>query len=331
MKAPSAPLLAKVTGALLLTGALACLAMAAAMRGGRWSDRLDVATHFAPFVAAGCLVAVIASASGRRLPAGRWALAMAILSLLGSAQIMAPEVWAAATARQATPDGPTLKIVQFNLWGRNVAADETLRWIVAQDADVVVLQEAFGESWRINKALRRAYPHWSSCDLPRPCSVMVLSRLPMTARGSGRGPPTAWARYRWRDREVTVVGAHYFWPYPAGQQQWQSRNLAAFLEPHPRETLIVAGDFNSTPWSHTLARQDAAFGIERRTRMLWSYPARRFASPLSRITHRLSPAPFPVLPIDHVYAGDGWRTVKVGRGPRLGSDHYPVIVELAPR
>ena len=40
--------------------------------------------------------------------------------------------------------------------------------------------------------------------------------------------------------------------------------------------------------------------------------------------------PFPFLPIDHVYAGRDWRTVRVQRGPRLDSDHYPVIVRLAP-
>ena len=40
--------------------------------------------------------------------------------------------------------------------------------------------------------------------------------------------------------------------------------------------------------------------------------------------------PFALLPIDHVYAGPGWRTVRAERGPRLGSDHYPVIVTLAP-
>ncbi len=29
-------------------------------------------------------------------------------------------------------------------------------------------------------------------------------------------------------------------------------------------------------------------------------------------------------------AGPGWATVKVERGPWLGSDHYPLIVTLAP-
>ena len=39
---------------------------------------------------------------------------------------------------------------------------------------------------------------------------------------------------------------------------------------------------------------------------------------------------FPLLPIDHLYAGPGWATVSVRRGPPLGSDHYPLVVTLAP-
>ena len=31
-----------------------------------------------------------------------------------------------------------------------------------------------------------------------------------------------------------------------------------------------------------------------------------------------------------VYAGDGLRTVRVERGPNLGSDHYPIVAILAP-
>ena len=77
------------------------------------------------------------------------------------------------------------------------------------------------------------------------------------------------------------------------------------------------GDFNATPWSFTLQRLDHEFGLIRRDRALFSWP----------IWPHL-PAPF--LPIDHVYAGDGWATVKVERGPKLGSDHYPVILTLAP-
>nr|QQZ48664.1 hypothetical protein JKL49_14190 [Phenylobacterium glaciei] len=46
------------------------------------------------------------------------------------------------------------------------------------------------------------------------------------------------------------------------------------------------------------------FGLERRTKALFSWPAYLGAK-----------VPFPFLPIDHVYAGKGWRTVSVKRGP----------------
>jgi len=92
---------------------------------------------------------------------------------------------------------------------------------------------------------------------------------------------------------------------------------------HSKDRLIIVGDFNSTPWSFGRRRDDARLGVLRRTRNLFSWPA-------ERVSHNKLPAPFPVLPIDHIYAGRGWATVSVRRGPRLGSDHYPVVAVLAP-
>ena len=99
--------------------------------------------------------------------------------------------------------------------------------------------------------------------------------------------------------------------------------VAGVLNRLPKDRLILAGDFNSTPWSFSRRREDAMFGLERRTKALFSWPA----GEVSR--HRIK-VPFPFLAIDHVYAGKAWRTVSVRRGPRLGSDHYPVVVVLAP-
>ena len=71
-----------------------------------------------------------------------------------------------------------------------------------------------------------------------------------------------------------------------------------------------------------IGASDGLFGLERRTRALFTWPAGRF----SRLRFA---APFPILAIDQVYAGSDWKTVAVRRGPELGSDHYPVVVELA--
>jgi endonuclease/exonuclease/phosphatase (EEP) superfamily protein YafD len=86
--------------------------------------------------------------------------------------------------------------------------------------------------------------------------------------------------------------------------------------------MIVTGDFNSTPWSFQRRRWDRAIGIPRRERAVPSWPARNYK--------RLKWPGMPFLPIDHVYAGPAWATVNVRRGPRLSSDHYPLVVTLAP-
>jgi endonuclease/exonuclease/phosphatase (EEP) superfamily protein YafD len=125
-----------------------------------------------------------------------------------------------------------------------------------------------------------------------------------------------------RDGGFTVIGVHYAWPTMVRLQQAQAADLAFSLGRLDHSRLILTGDFNSTPWSFERRREDARFHLERRTRALPSWPARNFTS------HRLL-AIVPFLPIDHVYAGSAWRTVSVERGPRLGSDHYPVIVRLA--
>jgi endonuclease/exonuclease/phosphatase (EEP) superfamily protein YafD len=137
----------------------------------------------------------------------------------------------------------------------------------------------------------------------------------------GQALSGGWATVRHPNGAFTVAATHFGWPFPAGPQQAQSRRLVASLERFPHDTLILTGDFNSTPWSWSLRRQDKALGLERRTRALASWPSGAF----SRVAH----APFPFLPIDHVYAGKAWKTVKVARGPVLGSDHRPVVVILS--
>ncbi|MBV8593019.1 MAG: endonuclease/exonuclease/phosphatase family protein, partial [Caulobacteraceae bacterium] len=107
----------------------------------------------------------------------------------------------------------------------------------------------------------------------------------------------------------------------AGTQQTQMALLADDLAPFDRRSLILAGDFNSTPWSAALRRLDRALGLERRTRAMFTFPVQ----PYSRYA-LWSPLPF--LPLDHVFAGEDWKTVRVTVGRNVGSDHLPVVAVL---
>jgi endonuclease/exonuclease/phosphatase family metal-dependent hydrolase len=91
--------------------------------------------------------------------------------------------------------------------------------------------------------------------------------------------------------------------------------VAAIAAAMANEALIVAGDFNMTPWS-------PAYRSLRRDSYLHS--ATRFA--------RTWPAPAPFMPLDHIlYRGqvdvvraEAW----IGGPARTASDHLPVVVEL---
>lgn len=313
----------RLTGsALALTGALSALAA----QGGRFSDRLDALTHFAPnWLVLGLVgLALWMLAGGRGL--ARPTPLLAAVAIVAAGGLMAPEL-TRSSGPTAPAEGETLKLIQFNLWGRDGSADGMVDWIRSQDADILVFEEAFARTGGVARALRRDYPYQTTCADRVPCSTMILSRRkPVAHKGLGASGTQDWlsgavARFRTERGEFTVIGVHYTWPLPAGPQQEQTRRLARVLDGLPRESAIVAGDFNSTPWSFSLRRQDKRFGLDRRTHALASWPA----APFSR--HRID-LPFPILPIDQVYAGSDWKTVSVARGPKLGSDHYPVVVVL---
>lgn len=298
---------------------LACL-------GGAFSDKLDVLTHAAP-IWLGCGLAGLVLALVVSRDAERKALAgLGLVGVVAILALMTPEL-AAALHRPEKPakNASTLKLIQFNLWADNHDAEATAAWIVKQGADVVITEESGGRAWPVLTALKKAYPYRMRCRASYGCDTRIYSRWPIVREHGfyedDEGLVGAWATLRHPGGDFTVVGNHFVWPVPAGKWQAQSRTLARKIAPFPKDTLIVTGDFNSTPWSWGLRRQDKALGLERRTRALASWPGGAFS--------RVVKAPFPVLPIDHVYAGKAWKTVKVERGPVLGSDHRPVVVTLA--
>lgn len=306
----------------LFLGAALCAGAAVAAHFGRSSLRWDVLAHFAPLWLAGGLVAVAAAFAfrgyARILVAGTGAVAV-----LAAGALMAPE-YLRDTGPKAPADAPEqLKVIQLNAWVRSENFEQTLDWLIAQEPDIVVMEETSPE---IRRAVEARTDWHVSCAR---CDVSIFSRRPpirsKAARLRGPRPgPLVRAVFRDGRGEYAVIGVHYAWPTDADDQQAQEAGLARTIAMSPPERAIVAGDFNSAPWSFSRRRWDAEFGLVRRDRALFSWPARQY----KRLRWL---GLFPFLPIDHVYAGSDWATVKVERGPRLGSDHYPVVMVLAPR
>jgi endonuclease/exonuclease/phosphatase (EEP) superfamily protein YafD len=291
----------------------------ASLGGGR-SPTLDLLTHLAPLPLLAALTALalwlVAGRPGRLLPA------LALMALFPPAWLMGPEIAAALAPRPPIPPGAErIRVLQFNLWTRNADPKATIDYILAVDADVVLLQEAQGGAIPIVKALAARYPHTVSCYWGFHCDPRIMMKTPFLAKSrENPGAPekdgdigrVVWASTRTaKGATFTAVSTHYDWPGFLGDQEEDRRRFLRELKSVPG-SLIVAGDFNSTPWSFGLRGQDRDIGLIRRTRAVFTWPAA-----------------FPLMPIDHLYAGPQWRTVSVERGPRLGSDHRPVLTTLA--
>jgi endonuclease/exonuclease/phosphatase (EEP) superfamily protein YafD len=293
--------------------------LAIAAQWGRVSLAWDIAAQFAPLYLLACAVCLVGSFLFRGWM--RWGVvAFSLAGVVFSLALVVPE-FVRSTGPHAPANAPDqLKLVQFNVWHENPDPEAILAWLDKERPDIAVIEENSGGFMR---ALA-GHPGWSvAC--PR-CEVVILSRTPalgFEAPKSNAKPRAPLTRAVFRDRrgEFTVIGVHNAWPTDP-DQPYQERRLAQMITASPRDRLIVTGDFNSTPWSFTRRRWDHAFGLVRRERAIPSWPAQTYKA--------LKWLGLPFLPIDHVYAGPGWATVSVERGPRLTSDHYPIVVTLAP-
>lgn len=290
----------------------------------RWADAINYLTPV--WFGIGLSAAAIAALA---LPGRlRWAGVAAIVLLLSTGGINLLH----GAGAHATGGQPTLTIVQFNVSKGNRDPAGAAAWILAQKADLVVLEEAALRGAAIKTRLSATYPHATDClgDAGR-CSTVILSRqAPVAAEGLALGDPEnrktlSAVRARFVDAAgpFTVVGIHLRRPWPYDDQTNDIARLSQLLELEDQSRLIVVGDFNQPPWTFAMRRQDEAMRIPRLTGRLATWPIGRV--PIGGLSLPL-PA---LLPIDHAYAGKRWRLVTSRRGPDLGSEHRPLFVALA--
>jgi endonuclease/exonuclease/phosphatase (EEP) superfamily protein YafD len=300
-----------------------CGVAALAAQGGRWNDRLDLLTHPAPLWLVGGSACLVLSAFVIRGWPRLMTAAFSLVAILSAGALMWMDLARLPVALRATSPPGSLKVIEFNAWVRNPEPQRVAEWLAQQDPDVVVLAESspLVEREIIAQTHLQIF-HGSGAVIAtrgKPLAEHVAWEMRHLA-----GAPTefTWVELRGADGHLfTVAGVHKGWPIPSRYAWGQDRNIAAFVATQDRPSLILAGDFNSTQWSFRQRITDAAIGLERRDIAIPTWPA-RFVE-LGRLSFSV-----PFLSIDHIYAGSSWKMVSVKRGPRLGSDHYPLVATL---
>jgi len=325
---------ASLLRAVLGLGAIALMIVTLIGLLGAVDGGYDAVNHFRIFlIIPGFALALLALLMRARLTA-----ATALTALFVHAFAIVPEVYAGLQAPAGGTAPERFKLVTFNVAFRFTDPKRLRHFIERERPDLVVVQEAWGEGAKTVERLKDLLPHRRHCMNVRRCNLAVLSRHPIVAGkvrpqtdGTGlvngarfiRAKLDVGAAAGKPGRTITVMTTHLSWPLPRPRQETQFRELAGMVSAAGHETTILAGDFNSTPWSHAMQRFDRSVPLKRVTRALHSWPAHRRIAGVS--------VPYPFLPIDHVYVGSSFTAKAVRRGPDLGSDHYPVIVELALR
>ncbi len=160
--------------------------------------------------------------------------------------------------RSALQDSERLaefRVLSFNVLESNDRHAEIADFIAGSGADIVVIMEAARMRQHLPK-LETVYPYRAGCVSAATCDLMMLSKLALSdteLRSLGTTYPNRMivARTEIAEEPVTLVAAHLTKPYFDGaglHEVWRlTEHLSEIDGP-----LVLAGDFNSAPWSDAI-------------------------------------------------------------------------------
>ena len=285
----------------------------------------------APFLAG---VSALADLFGQFLlqgAAGSAALALALVALrrrrLAAVALLClcAQLWVLThyaglkPAMAAHATGP--KIFALNVWGRSSAYAEVIDLVRRESPDIVVLVEVTPRWRRAMRALEADYPYHIDCIGKSNCDLMLFSRRPWVSAAATYDRATyasvVEARLMLEDGPLTVFGTHLMRPIGIGDlngQMAQADVLARHIEAAPGRKIVV-GDFNAVPWGRVVTTLETRTGMRVLPGLEGTWPA---------------PLPWPLrLPIDQAMVSADAVVASRRVGPVVGSDHSPVIVQLA--
>lgn len=272
---------------------------------GRLPWLLDLGAHWQWLFAAGLVFG--AALAALRQP--RWLLALPLVALPWLSA--APRAPASTTAAAAT-----LAIAIANVHHDNAQAQPLLDWLTATSPDLVLVLEA-STALAPTLAALPDYPHRQIEPGDDPFGIALLSRTPLAAvavRHDEFGIARIEAQLEWQGRCIELIAWHPMPPLSPTYRQARDRLLRGFAAAAHSRPRIVAGDLNASPWSSAFAGLDAG-GLRRASGLAPTWPVAGWG--------------VVGIPIDQVLVSGHWTVRASERGPDIGSDHYPLRVELA--
>ena len=228
------------------------------------------------------------------------------------------------SSRPPTRDGATIRLASYNVFFGKLGRPALIDEIVAMQADIIVLQAAFGS---LGERLKERLPDRT---IRQEGELVLVSRFPVRTVEAppplGKNEPAMFMKYviDTPTGALRVVNVHPYSPRHAllgGDASGDNiadreAQIGAAVDAARSDVppFVIAGDTNLPPMSGigrrrlaglTDAFTEVGFGFG------YTFPAKR-----------------PWMRIDRVFAGDRVRFLDMRIGPRGASDHRPVFVDL---
>ncbi|MGB6221660.1 endonuclease/exonuclease/phosphatase family protein [Haloferula sp.] len=219
------------------------------------------------------------------------------------------------------PEGPSLRVAAYNVLSRNDRYNDAVEWILAANPDFIYLAECDRRWVKGLAPLGMTYPHAIDEVIAGNFGFGFRSKHPILShRIHELGDlelPLLEAVVRTPNGDVTVFGCH---PVPPVNEFWASERNLYLAELHRLSAAIkghavILGDLNATRWSYQMK---PILGNYEDTQQGHGYSATWMRSNW-----------LVTIPIDHILAKGFKGTLSRQSGPDLGSDHRPIVAELA--
>ncbi|MEO0375190.1 MAG: endonuclease/exonuclease/phosphatase family protein [Cyanobacteria bacterium P01_A01_bin.17] len=225
---------------------------------------------------------------------------------------------------QGHSSSAAVRVMTYNIWIFNENYDAVQDAIQREDPDILLLTEVSSQAMSVLED-RLSYPHTYRTTGG---NNALLSRYPILEATSdllgvdveGRTYNLV-ARLDIEGQRVTLIGIHP--PIPVLPKYFHVRNrqldaLAQYVRALDG-SIIVLGDFNTTPWSPYLRRFEKSTKLENAGRGRGIYATWHYHSNL--------PKSFFKVPIDHIETR-GFTGRQAWVGASGGSDHRPIIADI---
>jgi endonuclease/exonuclease/phosphatase (EEP) superfamily protein YafD len=320
-------------------GFLICLFSVAAFAGRYWW-LLDLTSHFrfqyAVLLSLLAIIFLIASLRSRKnvgvVIQGSWlrrilhdqnaafTTIFALFALLNWAVIV-PHCW--GFPPKSTVQGTKLRVMLMNVHRNNNDTELAIRRIKENDPDLIVLEEIDDHWWSALAGLQATFPYALRDIREDDFGIALLSKFPLQNGKilyfSDAEVPSVTAQLELGGSLVTVLGTHPVPPAGAEGTRLRDQQLAAvaeFIRPVSAPAIIL-GDLNTTPWNYAFRRLLKGSGLIDGSSGFGYQPTwPSFFWPMR-------------IPLDHCLVSSDLSVLQHQVGGNAGSDHFPIIVDLA--